>query len=85
MLKKVMILSVRRYPYLLVNAVNSIETFTDDEFDVPDEDHGIVELILEGSVSDETTLLLDSMILGLERYSGHNTVMNYIRLQIEEV
>ena len=49
---------------LVVNAVNSIETFTDDKF-AAREDHGIVELILEGSVSDKTTLLLDSMILGL--------------------
>ena len=60
---------------LVVNAVNSIETF---------KDHGIVELILEGSVSDKTTLLLDSMILGLRdiqtQYGNE-----FIRLKIEEV
>ena len=48
------------------------------------EDHGIVELILEGSVSDKTTLLLDSMILGLRdiqtQYGNE-----FIRLKIEEV
>ena len=48
------------------------------------EDRGIVELILEGSVSDKTTLLLDSMILGLRdiqtQYGNE-----FIRLKIEEV
>ena len=68
---------------LVVNAVNSIETFTDDKF-AAREDHGLVELILEGSVSDKTTLLLDSMILGLRdiqtQYGNE-----FIRLKIEEV
>ena len=68
---------------LVVNAVNSIETFTDDKF-AAREDHGIVELLLEGRVSDKTTLLLDSMILGLRdiqtQYGNE-----FIRLKIEEV
>ena len=68
---------------LVVNAVNSIETFTDDKF-AAREDDGIVELLLEGSVSDKTTLLLDSMILGLRdiqtQYGNE-----FIRLTIEEV
>ncbi len=68
---------------LVVNAVNSIETFTDDKF-AAREDDGIVELLLEGSVSDKTTLLLDSMILGLRdiqtQYGNE-----FIRLKIEEV
>ena len=66
-----------------VLVVNAIETFTDDKF-AAREDHGIVELILEGSVSDKTTLLLDSMILGLRdiqtQYGNE-----FIRLKIEEV
>ena len=68
---------------LVVNAVNSIETFTDDKF-AAREDDGIVELLLEGRVSDKTTLLLDSMILGLRdiqtQYGNE-----FIRLKIEEV
>ena len=68
---------------LVVNAVHSIETFTDDKF-AAREDDGIVELLLEGSVSDKTTLLLDSMILGLRdiqtQYGNE-----FIRLKIEEV
>ena len=68
---------------LIINTVNSLEAFTDDKF-AAREDHGIVELILEGSVSDKTTLLLDSMILGLRdiqtQYGNE-----FIRLKIEEV
>ena len=68
---------------LVVNTVNSIETFTDDKF-AAREDDGIVELLLEGRVSDKTTLLLDSMILGLRdiqtQYGNE-----FIRLKIEEV
>ena len=68
---------------LVVNAVNSIEAFTEDRFSAR-EDHGIVELILEGTVSDKTALLLDSMILGLidiQTQYGNE----FIRLKIEEV
>lgn len=50
---------------LTVNAINSIERFTDDAIAVRS-DEGYVELILEGNVSRETTLLLDSMVLGLQ-------------------
>lgn len=49
---------------LTVNAVNSIEEFTKDKFAVRQDD-GLIELILEGNTSKETTLLLDSMTLGL--------------------
>ena len=68
---------------LVVNAVNSIEAFTGDRF-AAREDDGVVELILEGTVSDRTTFLLDSMILGLRdiqtQYGNE-----FIRLKIEEV
>lgn len=50
---------------LTINAVNSIERFTEDHFAVRQDD-GILELILDGTVSERTVLLLDSMILGLE-------------------
>ena len=50
---------------LTVNAINSIEQFTGDTIAVRS-DEGYVELILEGDVSRETTLLLDSMVLGLQ-------------------
>ena len=49
---------------LTVNTINSIETFTGDPFSVRQED-GLVELVLEGTVSEKTSLLLDSLIFGL--------------------
>ncbi len=68
---------------LTVNAINSIEQFTDDAFAVRQGD-GLVELILEGEVSEKTSLLLDSMILGLQEIK--NTYGNeYIELQFKEV
>ncbi|MEE0420909.1 MAG: ribosomal-processing cysteine protease Prp [Lachnospiraceae bacterium] len=68
---------------LAVNAINSIEAFTKDRFAVRQED-GFLELILEGKVSKEATLLLDSMILGLQDIQ--NSYGNeYIKLIYEEV
>ena len=68
---------------LAVNAINSIEAFTKDRFAVRQED-GSLELILEGKVSKEATLLLDSMILGLQDIQ--NSYGNeYIKLIYEEV
>ena len=68
---------------LTVNAINSIEAFTKDRFAVRQED-GFLELILEGKVSREATLLLDSMILGLQDIQ--NSYGNeYIKLIYEEV
>ncbi len=50
---------------LTVNAINSIDYFTNDPIAIQTDD-GYVELILEGECSKETTLLLDSMVLGLK-------------------
>ena len=68
---------------LTVNAINSIETFTDDSFAVRQEE-GLVELILEDTVSKETALLLDSMILGLQEIQK-NYGNEYIDLIFKEV
>jgi len=68
---------------LTVNTINSIETFTGDPFSVRQED-GLVELVLEGTVSEKTSLLLDSMILGLQEIQ--NSYGNeYIELIFKEV
>lgn len=48
---------------LSVNAVNSIEQFTDDKFTFDIKD-GLLELHME-SVSDSSGLLLDSLALGI--------------------
>lgn len=68
---------------LTVNAVNSIDTFTEDVIVVRQED-GYLELTFEGTCSKEASLLLDSMVLGLKdiRESYGN---NYLKIAAKEV
>ena len=68
---------------LTVNAINSIDELTDDAADVR-QDEGYLELRLEGTCSKESSLLLDSLVLGLEsiqeRYGK-----KYIKIATKEV
>lgn len=52
---------------LTINTVNSIETFTDDpvEIEAQNEEEGFLHFRLK-SVSKESELLLDSLVLGLQ-------------------
>ena len=69
---------------LTVNAVNSVEQFTQDGITVEaDEENGLVALQLE-ACSNDTKLLLDSMVLGLEMIQK-NYGNDYITLIFEEV
>lgn len=68
---------------LTVNAVNSIESFTDDAIAVRQDD-GYLELILEGRISEKTQLLLDSMVLGLQGIQ-ESYGEKYVKLIFEEV
>lgn len=68
---------------LTVNAINSIERFTGDRFEVRQDD-GLVELKLAGSASKETALLLDSMGLGLQDIQN-NYGNEYIKIIFKEV
>lgn len=61
---------------LSLNTVNSIEKFTSDKFLLDyDDKGGFLKFIIDNNVSKETTLLLDSLELGikgiLEQYSKH--------------
>ena len=68
---------------LSVNAVNSIEEFTQDRMDVACDD-GLIELTLSGELSPEGQLLLKSYVLGVE--SVQKTYGNeYIELVFKEV
>ena len=68
---------------LTVNAVNSVEQFTEDGFTVESED-GRLFFQLDEEASERTALLLDSMLLGLQEIQ--NTYGNeYIRLIFKEV
>lgn len=68
---------------LTVNAVNSIETFTEDAFQVQQDD-GLLELMLTDTPSRETDLLLNSMVLGLQDIQN-NYGNEYIELLFKEV
>lgn len=50
---------------LVINAVNSIERFTEDAFTCDCEDGMIRELVFSSEVSKESELLMDSLMLGL--------------------
>ena len=49
---------------LMINTLNSIESFTEDDFE-GGEDDGFLEFMLEGRISDESKLLMKSLVLGL--------------------
>ena len=51
---------------LVLNTINSIEAFTEDKFSCAQEEKsGLVEFIIVSEVSKESTLLMDSLFLGL--------------------
>ncbi len=52
---------------LVINTLNSIETFTKDVFELnTDEVSGLIEFEMVSKQSKETRLLLDSLLLGLQ-------------------
>ena len=74
------------YAEAVINALNSIERFTDDETScVSDEDTGSIEFRFDGIPSHDATLLLDSMILGLEEIEDSNDYEKYIDIIFKEV
>ncbi|BFL47418.1 ribosomal-processing cysteine protease Prp [Lactonifactor longoviformis] len=68
---------------LTVNAVNSMETFTEDEFGGEQRD-GYLKCMITGPVSTTAALLLKSMVLGLEMIQ-ENYGKEYIHLIFKEV
>ena len=52
---------------LVINTMNSIEKFTKDKFScVQDEESGLIEFIIVSEVSKASSLLMNSMFLGLK-------------------
>jgi hypothetical protein len=69
---------------LVINTVNSILEFTDDGLEIEsDEDRGLIRADFSDLPSKETTLLMDSMVLGLrgvlEEYGS-----NFIDISVKE-
>lgn len=51
---------------LIINTINAVERFTEDKFQVEsDEDTGLIDFKLLHTPSKETTLLLDTLVLGV--------------------
>lgn len=73
---------------LVINTLNSIEAFTDDEFfyDIDLEELGYVHLQFDtesNELSNESKLLLNSLYLGIQGVEKNNE--QYITLNIKEV
>jgi len=71
---------------LVINTVNSIEAFTEDDFYLDtDEDQARICLRLEGEPSKECTLLLNSLILGLQKIEDDEQNEEFIDIIFREV
>ena len=71
---------------LVINTMNAIELYTDDEVSVlSDEEEGIVSFHENGAPSKEAALLLKTMILGLREMADDENYAEYIDLTFEEV
>ncbi|UWP59618.1 ribosomal-processing cysteine protease Prp [Ruminococcus gauvreauii] len=68
---------------LTINTLNSIETFTEDDFE-GGQDDGYLEFHLTQPVSDRAQLLLDSLVLGL-REIRKNYGNKFIEITTKEV
>ena len=70
---------------LTINTMNAIETFTDaDVFLETDEEIGFIEYRIDEPTK-ETSLLLDTMVLGLQTMADDENYAEYIDLLFEEV
>ena len=71
---------------LVINAVNSIEHFTDDETScVSDEESGEISFRFSQVPSHDASLLLDSMVFGLEEIEENSEYESYIDIIFKEV
>lgn len=70
---------------LVINTINSIDTFTDQIFTVDShEKSGLIKVIFDNGIVMETKLLLDSMVLGLKEIEKEYG-KKYLKLKFEEV
>ena len=71
---------------IVINTVNSIERFTDDRTScISDEGDGRIEFRFSQTPSHDASLLLDSMILGLEQIEDSSEYESYIDIIFKEV
>ncbi len=68
---------------LVITTVNSLERFTDDRFEVQ-EDDGFVSIHFRDVLSERGMLLMDSLLLGLTEIAGsYNN--RYLTVKVKEV
>ena len=71
---------------LVINTVNSVEEFTEDKTCcVSDEENGMIQFRFQGQPSHDASLLLDSLILGLEGIEESSEYKPYIDIIFKEV
>ena len=71
---------------LSINTINSIEALTEDKFEAfVDEKTGTLTCSFPEKISTESTLLVDSLLLGLRGIEEDYTDYTYIKISIEEV
>ncbi|MDO5294780.1 MAG: ribosomal-processing cysteine protease Prp [bacterium] len=70
---------------LVLNTINSIETFTGDHFSAEaEEESGYIKFQLEDTISNDSKLLLNSLVLGLQGVAEEYN-KEYINLEVKEV
>ena len=68
---------------LIITTVNSLEKFTEDQFDVQEKD-GFVSIHFQNTLSERGMLLMDSLLLGLTEIAGsYNN--RYLTVKVKEV
>ena len=71
---------------LTINTINAIEAFTDVSVSLEtDEEQGLIDYRILDKPTKETTLLLNTMCLGLETMVQDENYAEYIDLKFEEV
>ncbi len=71
---------------IVINTINSIDKFTDDKTNcVSDEESGAIEFRFGQIPSHDASLLLDSMVLGLEQIEDSSEYEPYIDIIFKEV
>ena len=71
---------------LMINAINSIDRFTEDETSqVSNDEEALIDFRLKSEPSHDAELLLKAMILGLEEIANDEDYEDYITITFEEV
>ena len=70
---------------LVINTVNSIEKFTNDDMDVfENEEEGHISLKIKSPVSHDSELLMNSLLLGINQIAGIDDE-EFLKVEIKEV